>query len=576
MEAPAIRSARWSAACLLAALLPVTEAAAEDGFHVTATTIVEWHADNRDSFDTNDDFLDVINKINLSFGRGILRTDLRVDTFTLVPIDPPGWTKEAPTGKTYSDDYRLERITGVLRPHPSLALTLGDLYAQFGNGIALSLRKVDELGLETVLRGGRLDLSLGPVDLTVLGGVTNVNNLDPLDLYLVEDPLDRLAGVRSQIRLLDGRLSLGVHGVWCQPSRGDARSAQSWIAGGNAEAVLVPGRLLMGAELDHGWFQTLHVHAQHHPQRWREPDGGTFEGYHTGFAAYLNLRARAGPVSILAEGKWYDTFALEGSLRYPGSQESLLFYSQPPTAERLDQEIENFHTVVGGRVKVDVRLLSTLSLFANVSGGDYVSVVDVIRHRTRDEREDDPPLHLGQYLHVYGGLDVRWDLNRSTLSISGGWRGERDPEDVSDPDLGWHRKKVIAHGEAKLNLYLTGPWTLHVAFLHEWRTKREVHGDVEYNRGTHIMGVDWSGVVGVSVGFEYDTDPSLAYPGEESGPYYDMWRYHGWGRVRWVLREDLVLSVMGGTQRGGLKCVGGVCKILPPFAGVRTELVFRY
>ncbi len=550
-------------------------ATALDGLHTTATTIVEWHADNRDTSETNDQFLDVINRINLSFATGILQADLRMDTFTLVPIDPPGWPKEAPTGKKYSDDYRLERLAAVLKPSSAVKLTMGDFYAQFGNGIALSLRKVDELGLETVLRGGRLDLDLGMVGITLIGGVTNTNNLDPQDLYMVEDPLDRMAGLCADVKIPGDRLKFGVHGLWSQPSSGPARSEMSWIVGGNAEAVLVPGRLLMGLEFDYGWFQTLDDYTVQHPQRYRDPEEEGFGGgYHKGFATYLNLRAKLGPVSILGEAKWYDTFAVEGSLRYPNDP-APLFYNQPPTAERLDQEIENSHTVIGGRLKVDWRIIPSLTIFANIGGGDYVSVVDIIRHET-DAWFTQDPLHLGQYLHVYGGLDLRWNLSRSSLSLSGGWRGERDPRMMSDMDQGWHEKKRLVHGEARLNLYISGPWTLHATFMHEWRMKREIGGDVLYHRGTHVVGVDWAGILSLSAALEYDTDPAFEYSGDRSGMYWDLWKFHGWGQVKWSIRPNLIWSVTGGTQRGGLKCVGGVCKTLPPFAGVRTELVFRY
>lgn len=472
----------------------------------------------------------------------------------------------------------MERLTGILRPAEGLKLTFGDFYAQFGNGIALSLRKVDELGLETVLRGGRVDYVVGMVTVTLLGGVTNINNLDPQDLYFVEDPLDRMAGLRTEVKIPGGRLKLGVHGLWSQPSRGPARSELNWIVGGNAEAVLVPGKLLMGAEFDYGWFRTFDHYPIQHPERWEDPASDDLPGdYHQGLAAYLNLRAKLGPVSLLAEARWYDTFALEGSLRYDTDVAPLL-YNQPPTAERIDQEIENSHTVAGARLKVDWRILTNLTIFANVGGGDYVSLLDMIRHAQGEK--DDPAHHIGRYLHLYLGGDHRWDMSRSSLSVSAGWRDEIDPKDFDHPYDGWHEKKRVVHGEARLNLYLGGPWTIHATFLHEWRMKRELVNfrldKLFYHRGTHIIGLDWAGILSFSAAFEYDTDPAFSYQGDETGAYFDMWKFHGWGMVKWFIRKNVILSVLGGTQRGGLKCVGGVCKMLPPFAGVKTELVFRY
>ncbi len=546
-------------------VLPAVAAAGE-GVQATTTTLLEYHGSNRDSVNTNDEFIDVINKINLSFGGSILTTDLRLDTFSLLPIDPSAYPKQAPPGKKYSDDYRIERLTGVLRPGSGLKLTIGDFYAQFGNGIVLSLRKLDELGLETVLRGLRLDGAWGPIGLTLLGGITNIQNLDPQDLYLAEDPLDRLAGIRLEGKIPGGRLTLAVHGVWESPSHGDARSESTRMTGGTLDAVLVPGKLLLGAEFDWGWFESLYSYPIQHPQRLDRRD-------HTGYAAYLDLSAKLGPVSILLEGKLYDAFALEGSLRYPADS-SPIFYNQPPTAERIDQEIENTHTVIGGRLKVDWRILPSFTAFVSASGGDYVSVHDLI-HASKPSMGGNA-FHVAWYMHTWGGVDWRWDLMRSNLVITGGWRTEREPEDPDYPGQEWRERKRIVHGELKLNLFLGGPWTLHISLLHEWRMKRELKGfalrQVDYHRGTHIVGVDWAGKLSLGVAVEYDTDSIVA--GKDGFESPDAWFV--WGQVKWIVRDWLILSVLGGTQRGGLKCVGGVCKNVPSFAGVRTEVVFRY
>ena len=480
----------------------------------------------------------------------MLQTDLRLDTFTLLPAPWDEYPKEAPAGKRYRDDYRLERITGVLRPAKGLKITAGDFFAQFGNGIVLALRKVDELGLETVLRGGRIDLTAGLFSMTVLGGVTNVNNVDVQNYYHAEDPMDRLAGLRLGVRTQDARLKLGVHTVFLRPALpyiAGQSLRSTYMTGGTLDAVLVPGKLMLGFEGDWGWFEGPH-HETVHPDE------------NTGYAFYLNLKAKMGPVSILLEGKLYDTFSLEGSSLYEGD---VLYYTQPPTAERIDQEVDNNHTVLGGRLKVDWRVIPTLTIFANVGLGDYVSVADLVRKKTATQKKS-----LAQYLHAYGGVDWRFMDNRSTLVISGGYRTERKP-DILEEDLVWEHSKEIGHAEAKLNLFLHRDWTLHATALHEQRMKKLPTEKDRYMWGTYILGVSWAGKLDVSGAFEYDKpvkgDPTDVHPG-----------YYGFGMVKWYIRSNLIWSVFAGTQRGGLKCVGGVCKMVPAFAGVRTELVFRY
>ncbi|MFC1612127.1 DUF6029 family protein, partial [Myxococcota bacterium] len=39
--------------------------------------------------------------------------------------------------------------------------------------------------------------------------------------------------------------------------------------------------------------------------------------------------------------------------------------------------------------------------------------------------------------------------------------------------------------------------------------------------------------------------------------------------------EQLALTATVGTQRGGIKCVSGVCREFPAFAGGRIEIVGR-
>ncbi len=551
-----MRSLPWrrGAALLVGAILLHTPASAAGDitFRTTSTSIFEYHWDNKDDIDTNDDYIDLVNKLNFTLQGPVLQADLRLDTFTLLPAPWDEYPKPAPPGKKYRDDYRLERITGILRPTEELKLTFGDFYAQFGNGIALSLRKVDELGLETVLRGGRIDGTWGLFSLTFLGGVTNINNIDPQDQYFVEDPMDRLAGIRLRVRTPGGRFKMGVFGVWMRPASEDISSENTWIGGGRLDAVLVPGKLQLGFEGDFGWFDGAH----HEEVRLEE---------HTGYAFYLNLRAKMGPVSLLLEGKLYDAFGLEGSKRYSADTFGIA-YNQPPTAERMDQEVDNTNTVVGGRLKLDWRILPTLSVFGNFGGGDYVSIADMVRHQA--DAGDPALLHKAQYLHAYGGLDLRWSQNRSSFVVSGGYRVEREPNEREDLSVGWKMHKSLIHGEAKLNLFLHKDWNLHATFLHEHRTKLKLNDDYDYVHfgyewGTHILGIDWAGVLDVSGGFEYDTDPLTA-------------DWYGFGMVKWFIRKNLIWSVFAGTQRGGLKCVGGVCKIVPTFAGVKTELVFRY
>ena len=60
----------------------------------------------------------------------------------------------------------------------NLELTAGDAYVQFGRGFVLSLRKVDELGIDTTVRGGKLTFTSDPFAFTIVGGILNPTRID--------------------------------------------------------------------------------------------------------------------------------------------------------------------------------------------------------------------------------------------------------------------------------------------------------------------------------------------------------------------------------------------------------------
>ena len=94
---------------------------------------------------------------------------------------------------------RLERMW-LAFPMGPVALTLGDVHAQLGRGLALSLRPVSGVGVDVALRGAQAKLALGDVEVLALAGVANPANLDPLTLVSLSDPNDAIAGVEAVLR----------------------------------------------------------------------------------------------------------------------------------------------------------------------------------------------------------------------------------------------------------------------------------------------------------------------------------------------------------------------------------------
>ena len=61
---------------------------------------------------------------------------------------------------------------------PGLEITAGDSYVQFGRGLTLSMRKIDELGIDTTVRGLKVQMQRDPFAITAVAGFANPSHID--------------------------------------------------------------------------------------------------------------------------------------------------------------------------------------------------------------------------------------------------------------------------------------------------------------------------------------------------------------------------------------------------------------
>lgn len=197
---------------LAAALAPRAAAAIEVAtigeepltLDVTNTAVVDYRFDNRNdirlfpSTYVDDQFGEWIDRFNLQLMWWRLGMGLRVDTATyfIVPTpsdaeaqrllaDPeitfgaPGLRRELNT--RYLNTYYPAKLW-LSYTQPGLEVTVGDFYAQLGRGLVFSVRKLDELAIDTTVRGGKVTASreLGPIRLagTLFGGQMNPLRVD--------------------------------------------------------------------------------------------------------------------------------------------------------------------------------------------------------------------------------------------------------------------------------------------------------------------------------------------------------------------------------------------------------------
>lgn len=535
---------------------------------LTETFVLEWHGET-DGFEPTataahdrDNYLALKNRANLGLHRGPLDVQLRLDQSTFwatcptMPSDPTEIDAadlqgcRSPREGVLEDDYRLERATASLRLGRH-TLWVGDFPLQVGRGIALSLRKVSEFGIDDALRGSRLQLRLhDAVRLDLFGGLVNVSNLDEVTDTHVDEVRDRLAGGRIEGRILDVA-TVGAHGIFLVPRGADGVSDTdflgglwTFIAGGTLEMPDLFDRLSFYAEAD-GLVRYL--------------DDG--RGEDEGWALYSSVDLDLGPVTLLGELKWYENFVVAGSVVDGRGLSRPL--SQPPTIERQDQFVRSLTDVLGGRLRVDVRLPMDFLLFANFA---YVA-------GRRSNSFDS--------MHGYGGLEYRLGDGRVSGTVTGGYRREfaRDDEGPHVDHLDFD----IVDVQANATIGLVGRHGLHVTLIHETWNKPAAGSDdpLYFNRGTIALGYDYGSLLSINVAYEYDTQfawNTYRYIDEEG-----VWQvqngirqHFGFAEVRYSPFPWLDLRLRGGAMRGGLRCVAGVCRVFPNFTGARIEGVFRF
>lgn len=482
----------------------------------------------------------VLERFNLTGSVDDFTSHVRFDGMTF--FDPPDLEGRG----RFEDDARLERITVGYRVDlgsaGALQITAGDAYRQLGRGILLSLRKEDEIGLDIALRGGQVALAGDQLDASAFAGRVNPVNIDIVSEKFAEGADDFVAGAEVKLREL-GPVQVATHGVYLgvvpDADRGPAHEDRTVGAGMTLTVTDLGG---VGSVFLEGDWQQQRVVVE-------VPGIGPSETTTDGYAGYGLVELYLADLAVTVEGLYLADMGLRGS------QDNVLntpfTYNQPPTLERIDQEVLNNANVLGGRLRLDYSMLDgDLTVYGN---GMY--------------RQTDPgePAEVSQ-IHAFGGVDAYYDDGSSRVTASGGWRDEQQTGLPDVADL-----KSMVHVEADW-LHAFDGWSLNLGTINEFRSAL---GQPDHARGDTLVSLEFTRVgwmqglgqqLAVTFDWGYDTQ---ARPDKRREHYFA-------GIVDWSLDERLRTRATFGTQRGGLKCVGGQCRIFPEFAGAKVELITTF
>ena len=500
-------------------VIPAFALALPGNTSITNTLTTELHTDNKNGNSTDDDYGLILNRLNVTGSNagdfGSLTHQFRIDAARFF---------DAPT-EDFENFGRLERLSFRYQKD-SWKLTVGDYFRQLGKGIVLSIRKMDEAGLDYALRGAQAAYSGDNLDLSIFGGYGNSANLDPVSQHFIDDhhvfaSEDLLTGASLETRIYSG-LSWGIYGLFNQPKKDPNISVRNQSTSA-------------GSFLDfRNSADTLSIYVEGDWQQRKE-----FGISKDATAAYLLSTAYLGDYTLIAEALFMDDFLQQGSTNSALSRPYA--YNQPPTLERFDQEVLNNRNVQGGRLRIERSFFEPdLILYAN------------FMHRSTDAGE---PAEIRQ-LHGYAGFELGMFEDNGRLMAAAGYRDERTPD--GDP------VKSMSHWEVDYTHFLGGGYSVHTASLNEHR-KRPIQGggDLNYTRGSTYLEFDKSalGSLGMELGYDSEKD--------EEGIANTFLA----GFMKWEITGQIHMRAVGGTQRGGIKCVGGVCREYPGFAGGRLELI---
>jgi peroxiredoxin len=523
----------------------------------TNTLRLQWLQDNGDANQLDNEVFGIVNRLTIGIATGGFSAGVRADAVAYPGYDP----EERCAGETtldrcqWDDDYRIERL--YLRyKAPDLELRGGDFYHSIGRGIVFSVRKIDELGLDTALRGGMARGRVGPVQMMAFGGVSNIQNIDVIQLGRLAEVQDPLAGGEVKVDLpLD--IQIAARGLWVdyRENPSDLNDEGDLVFGGSYEQKGIAD--ILSIYFEGAWIRNKRT-------RTSLLSGAKSNRDADGHALYGNVSLNpAKGLTILFEGKDYR--------RYNISREEsglIIAYNEAPTLERFDQILQTRTNATGGRTLIEYYLdEAQLLLFANVLYYGYSLDSDW----NYDEEVDnfDQEKAFGNF-HAFGGFEVKWGRGYY-VTVSGGWRLEAKHKTfsqafTSDNPADFYRR--LWHIESDIQIPLVGPHSIGLRTQHRSEEKPLTDSlNKEFFRGDIALTYAFAPKLSIGLLYTYETeiakesnDRFINFAGEVT------WRFADWGQ----------LNIFGGRNTAGIICVSGVCRNLPSFYGVRAEFVARF
>ena len=260
-----------------------------------------------------------------------------------------------------------------------------------------------------------------------------------------------------------------------------------------------------------------------------------------GLAAYMSITYSQGDTTLNFEAKHYDAYEVRpldnGTPPYP------LLWATPPTLERVISEVTDNSSTTGARMRIDHN-------FDKVGPFQLLAYASYSFQRTRQ---------FGQHqLHdTFGGIELQWQDGKGHWNTRAGVRHEWDLEQDQQ-----YRRDIFWQGD--IEQPIGKRHAVQLTWLYQ-RRSRHLLELVSWNVLDVAAQWKWSPYISVAFTAELQSDPTVVV---ESKVYLG-------GSIRYFFNPSTFVGVRFGQNRPGLKCLNGICRIFPAFAGIRLLAVVR-
>ncbi len=443
----------------------------------------------------------------------------------------------------------------------NLAVTLGDFYESMNRGLFFSMVR-EAGGEDNAVRGGAVSFKGHGVHAKAFGGVANPYLRDRSSLERMGEANDILWGTEAGYRIAEmldigAEYGGGIYGDylldrqnWDDPA--SARTYQSkyfHLVGLYADLFrLIPrtngylGMTLVPAGVDRwvreaAWGDTR-----------KRTDLTLANAFYFSFSNWHDISKSR--LTLTIEGKRYERYWL--NYRTMEDPDYLRRYFRPPSLNWDNLPLLNDLNTMALRTRVQ---------FADNDSTGITAAVEFIgglseKYRDSWKYEKDRVPEEDHWL-VGGSLERRFGPAAVTAKAA-----FRRINGASRPYHGETLYTQLTGGAGvsgfsfKLNLELYRRDLV-------WLDTVEERGALEQR---HVLDFSWKNTLFLSyVGTYYRNKfETLFYEKDEK-------EYYPGGSLGWAYRKMRV-SLFGGLMRGGITCIGGVCRKLPDFKGVKLEL----